>query len=605
MGLKFNISKEKNILLAVFTLNFVLAVLATKVFFESYPLGMDSFSHLPKFLYFSKYSFSQWFFDWYCGFPYLISYAPLAYIIAYLPTFIGINPILSYKLTEIFFLILTPLVFYRLARRLGLEKNRSAYATLIFSIIPSTIQNYLIFGRFANIISYPFFILTLIFMFDVLENSKKKSFILASICFSLTLLTHHFSAYILLLVMVICFLTLVQEKASLNQALVGMVKLGGISLVGCILSGFWLIPYYTYKDYWVLSDFSQETVTLLASPILLVLMVILICLTVKKVFKPKNFRSLFILVWMIVFLLLGSSLLPLKYFLPFGGEVDFLRFQLYLAIPISLLLVNLKDYSLGKIGKKLLLQQKLDKPKMWILIIVVLNILIMGVILQVFPTVLAEEVWPEDPPPKLIQYIKEQKDWGRILPIDCPFWVYNLPYLTEKPLVDGWYPQGCILPKIKSSTRKTINHYSNETMLKHFIGNAETYGIKWVLVGNHSKLYLLKNSNFHKVLTISRFTLFENTLNLTYIETNPKTTKIEYIQKRDSIIISLETKSFKTTVLVKEAYFPGWVVTENNKEISVYPDENGFICFNIYGAGKHTVILKFNPYRDILQRFFG
>lgn len=602
--MKLNIhKKEKNILLVVFGLNLILAVLATKPFSESYPIGMDSFSHLPKVLYLSRYGFSQWFFDWYCGFPYLVSYAPLAYIFAYLLTFIGVNPTLSYKLTEIFFLTLTPFAFYKLAKKLGLEESRAAYATLIFSVFPSTTQNYLVFGRFTNIVSYPFLILTLIFMFDVLECFRKRSFILASTSFCLTLLTHHFSAYILLLIMVICFFTLTQEEKELRKALKSLAKLIGILLVGCVFSSFWLIPYYTYKDYWTLT--SQNSTTLLASLTLLALTVVLASLTVKKAFKPKNFKNTFILVWMFIFIFLGSGFLPLKYFLPFGGEVDFLRFQLYLAIPLSLLLVNLEGYSLGRLGKKFLLQQKLDKPKIWFLVVVVLNILIMGIILQVFPTVLAEEVWPEEPPPQLIQYIRERSEWGRILPIDCPFWVYSLPHLTGKPLVDGWYPQGCILSKIKFSTRKTINHYSNETILKHFIDNAKLYGIKWVLVGNNSKTHLLKNSGFHKVLETSKFMLFENSLNLTYIETNPKTSKVKYIQRTDSILISLETKNLKTKVLVKETYFPGWIATENNKEIPIYPDENGFICFNVYGVGEHTIILRFNLYKDILQRLFG
>jgi len=601
---KVKVSREKKILLATLTINFILAVLATKIFSDGYPLGMDTFSHLPKTLYLSTHGFTQWFFDWYCGFPYLISYAPLAYILTYSLSIFNINPLLSYKLTETIFLMLTPIVFYKLVKTLGFSGEKAAYATLFFTVFPSTIQNPIIFGRFTNIVSYPFFILTLIFVFKTLncKRSRWKNLFFASIFFGLTVLTHHFSAYILLLTMAILFLTLIQEKTIQTKILTVIAKFFGIAFLGCVFSGFWLLPFYLYREYWVLT-YTKENFLLLVSITLFVLMVVLVGITVKKLFKPKNFNSLFVSVWMIIFIVLGSGLLPLKYFLPLGGEVDFLRFQLYLAIPSTILLVNLKNYSFGRLGKKLSLQQKLDKPKIWILVFLILNVLTVGILFQVFPVVLAEEVYPEDPPPQLIQYIKGEKGWGRILPIDCPFWVYILPYQTGKPLVDGWYPQGCILPTLKSITKKTINHYSKEEALKNLIANSKTYGIKWVIVGNHSKLYLFNNSTFKKVLKVSRFTVYKNSLNITYIETNPKT-KVKFWQKGDSILIAFKTNNNKTRVLVREAYFPGWFAYEKSEKINVQKDGNGFICFNVYGVGEHRIRLTFNPYKKILGDSF-
>ncbi len=601
-----NPSLQKDEKIYVFTIigiNTIIAVVATQIFSSNLPFGMDSFSHLPKVLYLAKHGFSLWFFDWYCGCPLFIFYSPLAYLLGFLPTSLGIDAFFSYKFVELVFLLITPLVFYKFCRKINLERKASLYATLIFSLVPSTIHNSIIFGRFANIVSYPFFLLTLIYLVEIIEKASKKSVFLASIFFCLTLLSHHFSAYILCVVVVVYMVVLTFEKPGLKQLLTKLLLFGLMFFLGFMFSSLWWIPLFIYRNYWLTPQTGNLTL-LPVSVILLILFTALLCWIVRKFFHPAGFREATILTWMILFLLLGSGLLPLKYLLPFGEEVDFLRFQLYSAIPLAVFMADLKGFSLGKIGKKFQLEQKLNKKRIWLTFFVVLNLVVARVIVQVFPTVLTEEVFVGKVPHPILQYISSCPEYGRILAINTPYWVYISPYYTNKPLVDGWYPQGAVLPIIKQNVKKTINSSTNQTLLLHFINQPETYGIKWVLLGNSSKIFLLQNSTFQPVVQCSRFTLFENKLNITYIETKPQAQVVWNIDK-DSIHIVLKTKASKTKVLVKEAYFPGWIAFDGQKEISLFPDKDGFISFIVYGFGEHTIRLTFNPYREILKMMFS
>ena len=595
----YNLDKdEKGALTIILTSTILTAIFSSRIYSFELPIGMDTFSHLPKVAYISKFGPSFWCYDWYCGYPIFTSYAPLSYLLVYPLTLIGLDAIFSYKLVEVLFLLVAPLCFYKFCRAYSLERRKAFYATMIFSIFPSVIHNPLIFGRFPNIVSFPFFILTLMFTFKATENFSKKYFLLASILFTLTLLTHHFSAYILSLVFLIYALSLIFEikNVGLKTLLTKMLILIGILFLSFIFSAFWLLLYIVDLTYWV--SFYTQNVNPLISAALLILLTALTIICLKSFASYTSVKSLFTLAWAFLFLVFSSYFFPLTYFLPFGGSIDFMRFQLYLSIPFSLLIAGGRSRFLKTKGKS----ESLKDIKLVVVFLLILNIIIFFAVFQFFGETVREEVFCESIPEPVILYLKNNKEYGRILTFKCPFSVYLLPSQTGKPLVDGWYPQGSVLPIIKFNVKKTLTRIEDESLISTFIKKSQVFGVKWVLLGDPGKAYLLQNSSFKKVLNFSRYILYENTLNISYVETNPKT-ELKWSQTRDMIRIIVEVNSReRLNVTVREAYFPGWTGWDNSEWLNISPTKNGFISFELKGVGKHNVTLTFNPYHNFFQR---
>jgi hypothetical protein len=502
--------------------------------------------------------------------------------------------------------MITPYVFYLLCRRLKLDKTRSLYATLIFSIIPTVVLNSVFFGRFPNIVGYPFFIATLIFAIEALQTHSKRSIFLSSIFFGATLLCHHLSAYILAVIIVIYALAFMFEKTSFRLKLLKMFSTGGLLIIGCVIAGFWLIPFILYSSY-----FGQElsSLSFRLLPISLTFLIILILTTVyfvKKMFPSVDFHSRFMLTFFIIFLVLGLGFLN-QYILPFGNEIDFLRFQVYMAIPAGFIVATLKNYQVTKINISSKIREKFQRIPFWIGVLLILNLIIGITVIQAAPTVLDEKVYVEEIPEPIIEYLNSTTTFGRILAVDCPFWIYILPYYTNKSLVDGWYPQGCVIQPIKQASMandrnifkwgETIDSSKNETAINYFVQHSQDYGIKWILCGNESKLYLFDDSSFKATnLKSGRYTLLENSLNISYVDALPNA-EIDWSIQREtnSITLYVNTKAENTTITVKEAYFPGWHIYEEDKSIAFTQNSHGFITFNIIGAGQHKVQLMFTP----------
>ncbi len=587
--------KPATLLLAAILINLVTAVYASQLFSNHYPLGMDSFSHLPKLFYLVEHGFASWFFDWYAGMPLFLFYPPLAYLLAYLPTLAGVDPLLSYKIVETGFILLAVPLVYLLARRIGLPRERAAYAVLIFSLIPFVPLNSLFFGRFTNIVALPFFLACLYFTVDVVKGFSRRSMFLAGVFFALTLLTHHLSAYMLALVLVILGLNLLVEGRSLRGLVKQFFSLGSPILIGLVFSSFWLIPFILYLHYWHQLALKPSAIYSLPIAVFAFVATVLVASRLtEKTLKPKNMYVRFAFVWAVLFFAYGSFLLPVEYLVPAGGEIDLMRFQLYASLPLALLLADTETFS-ANVGRRLKGLGR-DTAVFLTLLFLVLNVVSGGVILAFTPRVVANEVRVGEIPQPLLDYLSSRSEFGRVMAIDAPFWVYLLPHYTGKRLIDGWYPQGSILVMLKKVGKyDTLNTCEDDSLLRHFIERADDYGIKWVIVGVEGRTYLLENSSFKPVLEAEGVILYENVNSVCYVDVEPQAV-VAWSWSKDLIELNIETVAEETKVTVKEAYFPAWKAYDNGVEIPLQKSELGFMTFTLHGAGKHKVLLVFEDF---------
>ena len=587
------------ILLAAIALNFAIAIFSTQLFTDKYPLGMDTFSHLPKVFYLYENGPVAWFFDWYAGMPLFLFYPPLSYMIAYLPTLMGLDPTLSYKLTETAFLMATPFLIYLLARRMGIPPVKAACATLIFSLLPPVVLNPALFGRFPNIVALPFFLATLICTLDVIAaNSSKRKLktLLAGIFFALTLLSHHLSAYILTLLLAVLILNLLLEKEHIKSKVRRVFSVGSPLLIGLICSSFWLIPFILYLKYWHQTLIDTSSIHYIpVATVICGATILLLSWVTDRFIKPKDFYGRVIVVWSILFSLYGAYYIPADLLLPAGGQLDLLRFQLYASPAYAFLFTKKFSFARLRIGFPSFLQGRnlLKGLSVITVLMLVLNMFIGALIFVSMPDVVAREVHVGKPPQPIIDYLNERECFGRVMAIGCPFWVYLLPYYTDKRLIDGWYPQGSILVMLKKIDKHhTLNNCEDEKLLKHFIENAEEYGIKWVLLGDESKRYLLEGSGFKPVLSSDGIILYENSKPVSYIDVEP-TAEVSYSWGKDEIKIWLHTEAEETRLIVKEAYFPAWKAYDNGVEIPLQKSELGFMKLTVKGEGSHIIRIVF------------
>jgi uncharacterized membrane protein len=499
----------------------MVALIATQLFSNGYPLGIDTFSHLPKVFHLAEFGISSWYFDWYGGYPLFLFYPPLGYILAYLTVLTGLEVLFAYKIVELLFLLATPVVFYFFAKRSKLTRGQTIYATLIFSIMPFTIQNSVVFGRFTNILGYPFFIAAILFLQDMIKTHSRRSLVLTAVFFSLTLLTHHLSGYLLAIIMLIYGVGVLFESDSARRRLKSIITLGGSLSLGIALSSFWVIPFLLLIRYY--SFVGSNSSTIGGAPFALSILVIVVFLmqwSLRKAYPKLDSIERSILAWMIIFITLGSTLIPVQYVLPFAPEIDIMRFQLYFVVPFSIYVVTLSKYQPGFLRKALKLRAILQKAQAWVVVLILLNAVTGIYILHSYPTVVAQQIYVDEPPESIVKYLKGSNAYGRILPIDVPYWVYVLPHMTNKPLIDGWYPQGSVIGPVKE-VGKPIDSINNDNIYSFFISHASNLGVKWVLLGNSSRAVLLKDSSFHPVVSAGQYILYENLEKTEYVTTLP------------------------------------------------------------------------------------
>ncbi len=246
------IKEDKMLSLSFISLAALNLLIVSPRFNEGIPMGIDSTSHLFQIKYLSE-SFKitgqlpLWCRYWYCGFPFLLFYPPLSYLLPFLLSLMGFTPMLSYKIVESFFFVLAPFTIYFLARTLNLSRLESYIASLGFNLIPSVMSNFIFWDRYPTVISVPFVVLLSAFLIRFLRNEDFKDLILTTFAFSLLLLIHHFSAFCGLLVAFMISLSFLLHKRNVKM-LKRTVKVAAFTgIVSFLLTLFWTAPFISFS----------------------------------------------------------------------------------------------------------------------------------------------------------------------------------------------------------------------------------------------------------------------------------------------------------------------------------------------------------------------
>jgi len=248
------IKKEKRLLLSFLGLTVISLLISSPRFSEGVPMGVDSSSHVFQVLYLYE-SFKStgkiplWCTYWYCGFPFLLFYPPLSYLLAFTLALAGVSPILSYKIVETSFFVATPFTIYFLARTLNLGRREALVAAFAFNLIPGVMANLIFWDRYPTVAAIPLVALLSAFLIRYLKNEGSKDLIMTTLTFSLLLLTHHFSAYCAALAALLIsasYLLLRRNWETLKR----VIKVATFTAaVSSLLAAFWLIPFLGFSNY--------------------------------------------------------------------------------------------------------------------------------------------------------------------------------------------------------------------------------------------------------------------------------------------------------------------------------------------------------------------
>jgi len=323
--------------------------------------------------------------------------------------------------------------------------------------------------------------------------------------------------------------------------------------------------------------------------------------------------SFVVLLW----LSLGSFALPIVIVPPLSllwRALDVHRFWLYLSIPMSIL---------SAIGLKQLFVARIRFPvkKNWLLSIFLMGIVLSGGCVKILyaTTLNISEFLPyptanRDIPVGLITYFKADPTYARVLGVRCPLWIYVLPYYTNKPLIDGWYPQEKLLTRLLE-----INDYRildlelagpvepvdspNRTRIwRDLILNSRLLAIKWVIVGNvieETRSGLFNGTHFELDAQFpyqeGTITVYRSSELIEMAELIPSDAGKVALSRDgpDRLTLKLDIRG-SPTVVIKEAYFPTWRAVSGGALLDIGKDSDGFITMRV-PSGATEIILYHKP----------
>jgi len=303
---------------------------------------------------------------------------------------------------------------------------------------------------------------------------------------------------------------------------------------------------------------------------------------------------------------LGSYALPLVVMPPLSSiwrALDVHRFWLYLSIPMSIL---------AAIGLKQLLATRTRSltKRYWFLPVLLIGIIASGGCVKIWyaATHNISEFLPypltnRSIPPGLITYFRSDPTYARVLAIRCPLWIYVLPYYTNKPLIDGWYPQDKLLKHLLE-----INDYRildlesagpvgpaepespNRTRIwRDLTLKSRLFAIRWVIVGKVDedvRLSLFNETNFRLDAQFSyedgAITVYRSSEPTDMAELVPPDTG-KVVLSRDSpdvLTLRLDLRG-TSTVVIKEAYFPTWRAVSAGVPLDIEKDSEGFMTIRV------------------------
>jgi hypothetical protein len=316
----------------------------------------------------------------------------------------------------------------------------------------------------------------------------------------------------------------------------------------------------------------------------------LVILRTRK--SEYNHFTFFLILWFVSFFWLGLGyyaipIVKIPLLQSIWRSLDVYRFWLFLSLPIAFLAGTLIEGVICRIqGNKRLLM----------LTVIFLLLFTGGAVKSVY--LLNQDVNPHLPytvqnsdiPIELLEYLRLQSDYGRILPVRCPMWIYVIPGYTGINLIDGWYPQEKLIPRLLGIDDYRINDLetteNRSEVWKKLIDQNQELGIHWVIVGNSNRTLIqdLTNSTFKQDAFITHeggnLTILKNTIPNSFVQLITEKGNIDHNFERSSperINIEITDRFSNVKIFVREAYYIGWTATVDNDTSKIMSTPEGFI----------------------------
>lgn len=565
-----------------------LAAIVLVKFFAAFPLdnstlpgGTDVAHFLTNTWYIAKYGMTKWNYFWYGGFPFMRYYPPLAFLITGgVAKVIGV--LLAYKLVNDLFMVLVPVAFYFFLREFKLSREKELMALLTFSFIP-IFSYFLADGRFPTLINVFFALLYWKFLKRSLDSKRFVDVGIASIFLSLSMITHHTTTLLFILISSAWALIYKMEFETVK-------KLIYVSILTLAITAWWSGPFfletlttnnsnlylrsvgevyvgnlvYRIKTSVLENNFYTSTIEPYAIISLAVLIGGIGLLALKR-YKDKTTRDfIFLSIFIVIMILL----------------VRYERSVIFIAIPLAFIVAE----GLGELKKNV----RLIVSGIFVLVLVTAYLLIR-------PQVFSFPSYPNIP-----------KD-GRVIffPIGSAYQqtsdqVKNYYSVIVSPMngqenIFGWHDESQL---VGDNAAVKVN-YLNE-IRDPFSLNKSTYYelldagyINYVVVNKNDTqaLNYFNDTLFKEISTDNMFISYQINPESTYVEFNGIPVASNVTKSQD--MITIDTVCQSGSVTIKESYHKMWNAEINGGKTQVSFNDYGFIELNSSYNGNCRIVLSY------------
>ena len=464
--------------LAVFSaFSLLCTVLVWPIFGSDYPPGVDTatFLHLS---WVTELAVSGQLADpfrdpyWYGGFPYLLAYPPLGYGLVGITSFItGADLISVYVALLIMAYGGLATATYWFAGELGLRPLAAALAGTLVALAYPVLGAVFLWGWFTSMLALPLGLVGLMLLERSLRTGRHVPAIWGGLFMALSILTHHMTGISIGLGMVGWFLFHIfsgiyhrRQVVVFSGIFVGVMALivapWGIPSVIHILDvgfrreipGLWLPDLANYR----ISILDRGHIGAFSYPSYLgvTLTVLAIAGTAYALVERRRLAGVAIALLVMTWFSLGANSNPLIRVYPFSG-LDVARFHLYMVPFMALLGAGLFERvfdSLRDLWPSLTARLRSGQAAMRLWYLVLASVL---AAILVFPALDAWKAREFMRPYQVNGSVAQALDWlaepdpsddaGPSPVYSVGLWTWHtflIPYLSGRPLVDGWHDEG-------------------------------------------------------------------------------------------------------------------------------------------------------------------
>lgn len=492
----------------------VISVNTFLVLLRVYEISYDAYTHMFFAKHYMEDWFSLWETKWYGGFM-ITGYPPLSHqIVAILAKFIDLS--YAFGIVLMFSIIL---LIYAITKFFeNLLKTETKLIPVLLMFTPSIYLFAYCFGQLPTILATSFTILAATYFKKSLVSRGLKSLpilLLASMYGSLTIITHHITAFFLLpsLILTTFLEYIVNSKRTRKFLLNILAKLALFTILALIFS----LPIIYHIVKFILTTPRQAPIPHasrenifndIVSSITFFWgvygpLAILLPLAFYVLLDKRRYVLTIYLLMLFIFGLGGVTPIPR---LLLGNELyeilTFDKFSFWTSILAVPLVAYYLKYELGGLTAKTLLT---------------IRIVLLLFIISSTLTVLMPRAIPLQPPrpdiDAIANYLNEQEGMGFYVTLGLGTWFQELSLKTNKPTLDGGYNTARTIPVLVHSGVESIDSakiFPNGTVfINILLSRAGDYGIRWVIVGDKAFEKIVSEKGFRKVFEVGNVTIWE------------------------------------------------------------------------------------------------